>query len=256
MNENRIITKEDLIFLFKKLGIKKGSHVLVETSEETFSSIAGGSQTLIEALKECVGSQGCLIVPTFSYETLDPASDCFVKYPYELWEPIRESLNGFNLKLSSSSTAFGNQVLRNPKVIRTKHPVYSFAYLGKTEECYLKQSMNYPISFHHVLSAFKKRNAIVLCIDYPIEESCILQAFAQYFDQGLAVIERAYVKSGNENEPKTYLSNRVLYSFSNRIVRKLKKRSQKTNEYDFDSYEFETSLETMDAIFSKSKHSS
>lgn len=256
MNENRIATKEDLIVLLKKLGIKKGSHVLVETSEEMFSSIAGGSQTLIEALKDCVGNQGCLIVPTFSYETLDPASDCFVKYPYELWGAIRESLNGFDLKLSSAATAFGNQILRNPKVVRTKHPVYSFAYLGKTEESYLRQSMNDPISFHHVLSAFKKRNAIVLCIDYPIEESCILHAFAQYFNQGLAVIERAYIRSNNGNEAKTYLSNRVLYSFSNRIVRKLKKRSQKTNAYDFDSYELETSLEAMDAIFFKSKNSS
>ena len=58
-----MLTRENLLKIFKSFGIQKGMLVLVETNGSLESYIAGGEQMVIEVLKEMLGNQGCIIAP-------------------------------------------------------------------------------------------------------------------------------------------------------------------------------------------------
>ncbi len=252
MNKKKIYTKEDLVALFEELNIKKGTPVFVESDLNSFSSIAGGEQTLIEALKETIGSQGCLIMPSFSFSTLDPATHCFTRYPYSLWSSIRESMNGYNAKITASNTVLSDLLLRYPGVYRTSHPVYSFIYYGKYKKEWTEQSMNDPISLNHVLQCFRSREARLLLFDMAFEDSCLSNAFAHEFEQEVTIIERAYLDHKKQRLPRTFLIGKTRQSFIHKFRKHFKKRERQLNDHTIASYALETSFESLAAIFSKS----
>jgi aminoglycoside 3-N-acetyltransferase len=69
----KTITKKDILQGLKRLGIKKGDHLLVHTALGSFGKVAGGAETVIEALLEMVGAEGTVMMPTFGLpgETFD-----------------------------------------------------------------------------------------------------------------------------------------------------------------------------------------
>ncbi|WP_305154566.1 hypothetical protein [uncultured Dubosiella sp.] len=62
-----MLTRENLLKIFKSFGIQKGMLVLVETNGSLESYIAGGEQMVIEVLKEMLGNQGCIIAYIFIF---------------------------------------------------------------------------------------------------------------------------------------------------------------------------------------------
>src|SRR5580693_4517545 len=62
----RVITKEQLITDFKKIGLQQGDSVLVHSSLSKIGFVEGGAKTLVDALFETVGDEGTLLFPTFS----------------------------------------------------------------------------------------------------------------------------------------------------------------------------------------------
>jgi aminoglycoside 3-N-acetyltransferase len=55
------------------LGLPAGATVLVHASLRAVGPIAGGAETLLEALQTVIGESGTLMVPAFSWEAADPA---------------------------------------------------------------------------------------------------------------------------------------------------------------------------------------
>lgn len=203
-----MLTKEDLLKLFKKNGIQKGMVVMVESKGSMSNYIAGGEQMIIEVLKELIGSQGCIIAPSFTFDTLDPATDGKYHYEYSLWEEVRNSMIGFDKKISQSNDRFANQLLRNPESERSVHPVYSFVMLGRCTKNLWKQGMNFPISFHDVLNPLTERKSCLIMCDGEIAKSCFFHALAQQSGQQDVFVQRAYKKRGKEKEIHTFLMNR------------------------------------------------
>ena len=62
--ERKIILKEDIVCALKNVGVHEGQTIMVHTSLSSFGFICGGAQTVIEALLECTGEEGTLIMPT------------------------------------------------------------------------------------------------------------------------------------------------------------------------------------------------
>jgi aminoglycoside 3-N-acetyltransferase len=60
-----VITKKDIVQSLKKLGLEKGDSVIVHSALSSIGKVAGGADTVIEALLETVGVQGTVMVPTF-----------------------------------------------------------------------------------------------------------------------------------------------------------------------------------------------
>jgi len=51
---------------FKKIGIQKGDHLAVTLSFKSIGHVKGGPDTFIDALIEVVGSEGTIMVNTFT----------------------------------------------------------------------------------------------------------------------------------------------------------------------------------------------
>ncbi len=234
-----MLTKEDLLKLFKKNGIQKGMVVMVESKGMMTNYIAGGEQMVIEVLKELIGSQGCILAPSFTFDTLDPATDGEYHYDYSLWEEVRNSTIGYDKKISQSNDGFANQLLRNPESGRSTHPVYSFVMLGRYDQKQLRQGMNFPISLHDVLSPLAERKSCLIVFDGQIEKSCFFHALAQQSDQQDVFVQRAYKKHGKEKEIHTFLMNRPHTGLIRRFLNGSNLNSFEIQDHDIEFCSFD-----------------
>lgn len=204
---SKLILKSDFIDLFKSLGIGNGSLICLQANLSKWNSVIGGYQCLLDALFEVIGKEGCVMIPSFSYSTLDPA--CMnLYYDYEDWKTIREECYGYD-SIKTCSDVYSRSIehaLKENKVMRSNHPVYSFYFIGNYNSDWLKQSMNYPISFSHILKGFVQKKAFNLMIGEKLENSILIPAIAKTLNKGSTYIEKAYVQSNKKKVIKTYLN--------------------------------------------------
>ena len=108
---NRIV--DSLVADLKAIGLRAGSAVLVHSSLRSLGLGRSGAAALWEALRRAVGSGGCVLVPTLSYETVTAAN------------PV------FDVRTTPSCVgSFPEWVRRRPEVTRSIHPTHSVAGVG------------------------------------------------------------------------------------------------------------------------------
>lgn len=203
-----LYTKKDFMELFDKMHIQKGSIVLLQADLSRYVHIVGSYQMLIEALKECITNEGCLIMPTFSYSCLDPACLHYQQYPYQEWKEVRQNLPGFHV-LKTRSDIYPdctNLFLLDKEVHRSNHPVYSFAYWGTFDEKLLKMDVNEPLSFDSFLKPLQNKKACNLLIGIDPEKSIVLQAKANAYQLGQIIVQRAFVHAKRQLSKSFYIS--------------------------------------------------
>ncbi|MBN1674234.1 MAG: AAC(3) family N-acetyltransferase [Kiritimatiellae bacterium] len=61
------VTKHDIVNGLRGLGLSPGDKVLVHSSLKSFGHVAGGADTVIDALLDAVGPAGTVLVPTLSH---------------------------------------------------------------------------------------------------------------------------------------------------------------------------------------------
>ena len=69
------LTKQDIILELRKIGIKHGMELEVHSSLKSFGYVEGGAITVIEALKEAVGSNGSIFMPALRLSHQLPLSE-------------------------------------------------------------------------------------------------------------------------------------------------------------------------------------
>lgn len=102
-------SRREVVSQLRALGVREGSVLLVHTSFRAVRPIAGGVLGLIEALREAVGPEGTLVMPTMT----DGES---------VFDPARTP----TLDMGVTAETFWRQ----PGVLRSTHPGASFAALG------------------------------------------------------------------------------------------------------------------------------
>ena len=105
----KTITKKDILQGLKKLGIKKGDHLLVHTALGSFGKVQNGAETVIDALLEMVGAEGTVMMPTFGP-------------PNEIFDPKKSESN-----LGAVPKAFW----KRKNAVRSRHPLASVAAIGE-----------------------------------------------------------------------------------------------------------------------------
>lgn len=207
--KNRVfLTRQDLIDLCHTMNIQKGDSICLQCSNAFVLHSIGKAQGVLSALMEVLGPQGTLFMPTFSLTTLDPACLEHV-FEYEEQKEIRRNQMAYDPSLTPCEYLVQDQFLKNKGVIRTSHPVYSFAYWGKVEEKTLLQRMNYPVSFSHVLQPFAKENARCLLLDIDPSQAVLHEAIAKTMKFGLTKIERGCIKKGSSQTLRAFLKTSV-----------------------------------------------
>ena len=71
MKERKIVLKDDIKQGLCRLGITEGDNAIVHTSMHSFGFVCGGPQMVIEALLECTGEEGTIMMPTQTWKNME-----------------------------------------------------------------------------------------------------------------------------------------------------------------------------------------
>jgi aminoglycoside 3-N-acetyltransferase len=106
------LRKEHITSALQKLCVARGETALLHSSLSEFGYVAGGADTVIDAVLEVLGNEGTLMLPTFTFSWMGAP-------PYD------------KDKTPSILGAIPNVFWRRNGVIRSDHPTHSFAAVGK-----------------------------------------------------------------------------------------------------------------------------
>lgn len=131
--ERKIVLKQDIIEALRKVGIQQGQNVMVHTSLSSLGFVCGGAQIIIEALLECVGEDGTIMMPTQSWKNLDPEAGVHWEEPKEWWQTIRDNWPAYDKDITPTNTmgAVAEMFRKWPGTLRSDHPARSVAAYGK-----------------------------------------------------------------------------------------------------------------------------
>jgi len=130
------LTKDDLISGLRELGLFAGIRVMLHSSYKSFGGVAGGPETVIDALLEVVTESGTLMMPSFNHG-----------------RPFRDAVaagKGEEGVYDPAETPTSNGIIpelfrRRPGVWRSLSPTHPFAARGADAERY--------VSGHHLTLA-------------------------------------------------------------------------------------------------------
>lgn len=125
-------TRASLAADLRALGVADGGTLLVHASMSSLGWVCGGAVTVVEALRNVLGSSGTLVVPTHSAGNSDPAAWANPPVPEAWWPVIRDEMPGFDTHITPSAGmgAVPELVRTAPGAARSAHPQSSFAAVG------------------------------------------------------------------------------------------------------------------------------
>ena len=163
-SENGKIYCQDFVNAIRKTGIRKGDAVFAHSSVSAFGKLCTSDrnfllQSLTDSLKECVGDEGMIIMPTFTYS--------FDK---------NQTYDADNTK---STVGILTEFFRKQKdVKRTLHPNHSVAVWGKHKEDLLNIGKD-TFDDDSIFGKLHKLNGKIVFLGAPFQ-SC---TFAHYIEQ-------------------------------------------------------------------------
>ncbi len=149
-----------------QVGIEEDETLLVHSSLSSLGWVCGGAQAVVEALIEVV-SPGTLVMPTFSGGLSDPSDWENPPVPESWWETIRAEMPAFDPEVTPiGSVGMIPEVFRKwPNVVRSSHPIVSFAALGPDSEYLVKDHpLDYPLGEDSPLARLYELDAKVLLL--------------------------------------------------------------------------------------------
>ncbi len=175
-NRNEL-SESDLVKALHRLGVKHGDLLLVHSAVSAFGHIAGGAETVIDALKKAVGPSGTVLFPMFTrpylhlggtvnrgwnYRPFDPSD------PYQIWVgSVPQTL-----------------LLNYPDVCRSAHITHSWGGFGPLAEECLKHHGAYdpPASKNSPLGEALEHGGKVLHFGSGVNSTTFLHYFEDHFD--------------------------------------------------------------------------
>lgn len=207
--ERKLVLKKDIVEALKAVGVRSGQTVMVHTSLSSLGFVCGGAQTVIEALLECVGEEGTIMMPTQSWKNLDPESGVHWEEPKEWWQAIRDNWPSYDKDITPTNTmgAVAEMFRRWPGALRSNHPARSVAAYGKYAQ-YLTENHDLSNIFGDgsPIGKLYELDGYVLLIGVGYDKNTSLHLAdmrAQYPGKHLSVENSAVMENG-ERVWKTY----------------------------------------------------
>jgi len=164
------------------LGIHPGETVLVHSSLRALGWVCGGAVAVVQALLDTVGPTGTLVVPTQTMGNSDPSGWSRPPVPPAWWPVIRESLPGFDSRLTPSvGLGVVAELVRTwPGAVRSNHPQASFAAVGPAApELSAEHRLDSHLGERSPLAALERTGARVLLLGVGYD-SCTAFHLAEY----------------------------------------------------------------------------
>ncbi|TDC59610.1 AAC(3) family N-acetyltransferase [Micromonospora sp. KC207] len=129
-------TRASLAAQLADLGVRPGGIVLVHAGLKALGFVCGGAQAVALALRDALGPQGTIVVPTHTPENSDPAGWRNPPVPADWWPVIRAETPAFDPAVTPSRFmgALAETIRCWPGARRSDHPQVSFAALGPAAE--------------------------------------------------------------------------------------------------------------------------
>lgn len=128
------VTRASLVRDLRALGVESGMTLVVHSSLRSLGWVAGGAQAVVLALQEALGDDGTLVVPSHSTQLSDPAEWRHPPLPDPAWVPVvRAETPAYDPYLTPTRKmgAIVDAFLLQRDVVRSPHPLYSFAARGR-----------------------------------------------------------------------------------------------------------------------------
>ena len=128
----RPVTAESLGRDLGALGLGPGATVMVHTSLSALGYVVGGAETVVTALRDAVGPDGTLMMPTHSSQYTDPGGWRNPPVPPGWVETMRATMPPFDPEHSPTREmgVVAEHFRRLPGVLRSTHPTVSAAAVG------------------------------------------------------------------------------------------------------------------------------
>ncbi|NMU93944.1 AAC(3) family N-acetyltransferase, partial [Achromobacter ruhlandii] len=125
-------TRDSLAAQLREGGLRPCATVLVHTSLRALGWIAGGPVALIQALLDCVGSDGLVAMPAHSSDLTDPAQWQAPPVPDAWLDTLREHMPAYDPAITPTRGmgAVAELFRTWPDARRSLHPTCSFAAVG------------------------------------------------------------------------------------------------------------------------------
>ena len=118
----RLLRQSDLVDYLRAGGVDQTRLLMMHSSLHSMGRVHGGAETLIDAVLEVLGEDGTLMVPTFNYVL---------------------EMDVFNPATVHSQTGLITNTLRKrPDAVRSLHPTYSVAAIGRQAEEFTREHWN------------------------------------------------------------------------------------------------------------------
>jgi len=157
-----MLSHQDFAFGFKQTGVKEGDVIMVHTSYKSLGDVEGGAMTVIDALLELVGSDGTVLFPTFNFQS---------------WSESHY----FDILETPSKMGIITELARLRKdSIRTPHPIYSFAVLGKMKSEFADCNDKEAYGDNSVFALFHRINGTIFSIGLDFNSTFSLHHYVEY----------------------------------------------------------------------------
>lgn len=159
-------TKDIIIHDLRQLGIQKGDCLLVHTSMSKLGWIIGREATIIQALRETVGKEGTIVMPSQTGDNSEPSLWLHPPVPESWYQAIRDHMPPFDRYTPVRS--MGKVVeyfLSLPSTLRSNHPQVSFAANGfLAKEIIHEHDLTPGLGIHSPLGQLYKMKTKVLLL--------------------------------------------------------------------------------------------
>lgn len=120
----------------RDLGVGAGDVLLVHSSLSALGWVCGGAQAVVAALQDVLTDAGTLVMPTHTPQLSDPARWRNPPVPDSWVGPVRETMPPYRPAVTPTwqMGAIAESFRTYPGVLRSDHPLFSFAAWGRDAE--------------------------------------------------------------------------------------------------------------------------
>ena len=181
---------QEVLAGLQQIPLTESRIVLVHSSYKSLGGVEGGAEAVIDALMAWVGSNGTVLLPNFNFQSWTESH----------YFDVRETPSHMGI--------IGELGRLRPEALRTPHPIYSFAALGKRKEAFAACDDMEAYGPNSVFGLFQKLNGLNVSIGLHWNSTFSMHHYVEYNTgcdyRRVKSFSGIYVGYNDEPKIKTY----------------------------------------------------